>query len=334
MGYIVPSDAPSSKSQDFIEYLTSMDDIKALAKRGNAKHILFVFDSCFSGSVFRTRSSENTIRRQALDQIDQRSIQFITSGKEGEVVPGVSQFVPAFIAGILGGADLTADGLITGDELGMWISDQFSEVGVQTPQWGRTVDTVYRYGNFVFAPRSGDSAVGPVPTEPVQPNAINDPVDPNGDRSSAAQPFQILSDVDVIYFPRSADRGLVEAIFRGSGISYTTQPSKKTTASNVITCTPDVQFEDVKALAVRLVNGGVPIRLIVPQWHAVSNRVTVEHLKFADSYPMLTETAIGKLKSCPKRSDFYPEPSHSSSPSSQIPLDEPVVVCDENGDCG
>ena len=54
VGYIVPVDAPSA-SVDPVGFLTtavSMDRIAAWARRIQAKHVLFVLDSCYSGAIF------------------------------------------------------------------------------------------------------------------------------------------------------------------------------------------------------------------------------------------------------------------------------------------
>src|SRR5262245_476248 len=53
VGYIVPADAPvpADDPQRFNRRAISMDEIESFAKKIKAKHALFVFDSCFSGTI-------------------------------------------------------------------------------------------------------------------------------------------------------------------------------------------------------------------------------------------------------------------------------------------
>ena len=53
MGYLVPSDAPDPHKDraGFMGAAISMQTIEVYARQIEAKHVLFVFDSCFSGSV-------------------------------------------------------------------------------------------------------------------------------------------------------------------------------------------------------------------------------------------------------------------------------------------
>src|ERR1044071_9844661 len=58
LGYVVPSDAPlpSAGVGAFKSRAVSMQEFESYARQVNAKHVLFIFDSCFSGSVFRVRA--------------------------------------------------------------------------------------------------------------------------------------------------------------------------------------------------------------------------------------------------------------------------------------
>ncbi|MBF0535203.1 MAG: caspase family protein, partial [Nitrospirae bacterium] len=54
IGYIVPADAPVPEKDKaaFAAKAIDMQQIESFAKRIDAKHALFLFDSCFSGSIF------------------------------------------------------------------------------------------------------------------------------------------------------------------------------------------------------------------------------------------------------------------------------------------
>lgn len=144
---------------------------------------------------------------------------------------------------------------------------------------------------------------------------------PSTESSSSASLGERLAGIDVLYFERSQDGGLVDGLLDRSGVSYRTQSSTKNAPSNVVTCTDDISFDSVKQITIELVRAGVPIRLIAPQWHQVTNRITIENLNFADRYKLLTENTINRMKACPKRSDFYSSPAQNDAP-----ILEPQVV--------
>ena len=57
-GYLVPIDAPSpiDNEKDFFRRAIKMERILSWAKQIESKHALFLFDSCFSGSVLESRA--------------------------------------------------------------------------------------------------------------------------------------------------------------------------------------------------------------------------------------------------------------------------------------
>ena len=54
MGYIVPRDAdnPNKNKDSFMNKALDMTQIEVYARRIQAKHVLFLFDCCFAGSIF------------------------------------------------------------------------------------------------------------------------------------------------------------------------------------------------------------------------------------------------------------------------------------------
>jgi hypothetical protein len=59
-GYIVPTDAPRpDDDQNFCHKALSMDQIITWAREIRAKHVLYIFDSCFSGTVFEVRGPDD-----------------------------------------------------------------------------------------------------------------------------------------------------------------------------------------------------------------------------------------------------------------------------------
>ena len=157
-GYLVPTDAPNPQKDErgFIRKAYSMTSLLALARQIESHHALFLFDSCFSGTIFKTRAlpTEPLLISQ-LTALPVR--QFITAGQAGEVVPAKSTFTPAFIDSIKYGlADLNSDGYVTGSELGMHLQSVVSDssYGGQTPQYGKINDYELARGDFVFGARS------------------------------------------------------------------------------------------------------------------------------------------------------------------------------------
>ena len=151
-GYLVPTDAPDPRVNEtgFLRKALPMNQILAWCRQLESKHVLFLFDSCFSGTIFKTKAlPEIPPHISALSARPVR--QFISAGDEGEQVPAKSVFAKCFIRGLQGEADLTKDGYITGSELGMYLRDKvlYYRTG-QTPQYGKIRDPDLDEGDFIF----------------------------------------------------------------------------------------------------------------------------------------------------------------------------------------
>lgn len=152
-GYLVPTDAPLEEfsPKDFRRRSLDMDQILAWARKIDAKHALFLFDSCFSGSIFKAKNMPSAKDRLITGATNQAVRQFITAGSAGETVPARSTFTPAFVRAISEGkGDINNDGYITGSELGFHLSQIVPEFVDQTPQYGKIRDWELQKGDFVF----------------------------------------------------------------------------------------------------------------------------------------------------------------------------------------
>lgn len=152
LGYIVPIDAPNPNTDisGFKNLAYSMDSIESLSKQMEAKHALFLFDSCFSGTIFRTRAG---VPDDITEKTTKPVRQFITAGDENQTVPDHSIFRRQLIAALEDGeADLNKDGYITGTELGMFLEDKVTNYSKrsQTPRHGKIHDPNLDKGDFVF----------------------------------------------------------------------------------------------------------------------------------------------------------------------------------------
>ncbi|KXB09474.1 hypothetical protein AKJ60_00125 [candidate division MSBL1 archaeon SCGC-AAA385M11] len=151
-GYLVPADAPDPREDEkgFLRKALTMDQILAWSRRIEAKHALFLFDSCFSGAVFKAKDLPSTppdISRATSLPVRQ----FVTAGDAGEAVPAKSVFTPAFVDALkYSWADLNQDDYISGTELGLFLQKKVSRYTEQSPQYGKIRDYELSRGDFVF----------------------------------------------------------------------------------------------------------------------------------------------------------------------------------------
>lgn len=166
MGYIVPADAPNPNRDlnGFLADAVDMQMVEVYAKRIQAKHALFLFDSCFSGSIFAlSRAVPENISHKTAKPVRQ----FITSGSAEEQVPDKSIFCQQFVEALDGEADVDKDGYVTGTELGEFLEKtviNYSK-GCQHPQYGKIRDPLLDKGDFVL-PLPGQSWTSPIPLPP------------------------------------------------------------------------------------------------------------------------------------------------------------------------
>ena len=158
-GYIVPVDAPDPTVDErgFLRKSVEMEMLLTWAKRIESKHALFLFDSCFSGTIFKSRALPK--EPPHITAMVARPVrQFISAGSAGEEVPANSVFVPSFLRALEGEGDLDKDGYVTGTELGMYLNRKVSgyQVG-QTPQYGKIRNPDLDQGDFVLLSGFKDS---------------------------------------------------------------------------------------------------------------------------------------------------------------------------------
>ena len=152
MGYIVPIDAPRPDADErgFLAAALTMEQFQVYARSIQSKHALFLFDSCFSGSLFNlSRGIPAHISKKTAEPVRQ----FITSGSAREKVPDDSIFRRQLVDGLAGEADQNPrDGYVTGTELGEFLKARVAGYsrGAQNPQSGTIQDPLLDRGDFVF----------------------------------------------------------------------------------------------------------------------------------------------------------------------------------------
>ncbi len=162
LGYLVMTNAPVPEKDPIGFSLSSVDmqSIVTQAKIIRARHVLFMFDSCFSGSIINMR--ERIIPKSISDNAKYPVRQFITAGRSNEPVPDRSVFKQAFLD-LLEGRDEEPipDNYITGEELGLYLKTKVPEYNpAQHPQYGKIRDPRLDKGDFVFIlPIKSDKAI-------------------------------------------------------------------------------------------------------------------------------------------------------------------------------
>jgi hypothetical protein len=179
-GYLVPTDAPLPETAagfpgpEFLRKALHMSQVLAWSRQMTAKHVLFLFDSCFSGTIFKTKSLPP--RPPHIDRATALKVrQFITAGGAGEQVPARSVFTPAFVDALqYGWGDLNGDGYISGVEFGLYLQTKVPQHAQQAPQFGKHPDYELSRGDFVFALAKPPPALAPPPAPPAPPPQLID----------------------------------------------------------------------------------------------------------------------------------------------------------------
>jgi uncharacterized caspase-like protein len=164
MGYLVARDAPlpTVDPEGFRRHALSMERFASLAREIQAKHALFLFDTCFSGAIAftlarsRLASPSDNTNLEITSQTTEPVRQFISAGTADQKAPDVSLFRRFFVEALEGDAeaDRNGDGYITGSELGQFLQEKvhIASQGTQTPQYGKMFDPRLNRGEFVFTP--------------------------------------------------------------------------------------------------------------------------------------------------------------------------------------
>lgn len=307
-GFIVGADAPGETDPNIGRYSMGMNIISKLSEQSRAKHILMVFDSCFSGAVFLTRGAANLPSALFIADAERPVRQFITSGSEFDAVPAQSEFVTQFIRGLDGAADTVIDGIVTGNELGYWLKATLTPKGKQTPQYGSSTTQEFSHGDVMF------TAIGRVAVNPGAAGTKPIPVAQVGKtRSSSASEEagtrQDFSDVQIYYYAKTADRGRVEKALDAVSIPYLKTRAIKLPDSfevNAIACGGSVPIGTVKEIALALTRGNVPVRAIFPVQNQQAKKGRIEILSLSENAagttplatPPLTEQQINAMTTC------------------------------------
>jgi Caspase domain len=170
-GYITGSDTPPYHESDGMAVANAVPftEINAWSLLSHARHVLMVFDSCFSGSLFQTKATITEPSWNAREDV-RRMLglpirYYITAGRQNQQVAANSTFSRLLLRGLRGDADLLHEGIISADELGIYLSREVPRLsqGSQTPQFN-SIDSYENEEQFFFltppaAPRVKPSVV-------------------------------------------------------------------------------------------------------------------------------------------------------------------------------
>jgi hypothetical protein len=163
-GYITGIDTPSTENGYDAARPNAMSMIQArsLLAQTLAKHVLLVFDSCFAGSIFISRTDEPPrmlkqeegalTRDEVLRAMEKPSRDIITAGDANERVPAHSPIPRLLLAALGGEADRYHHGVISASEIKLYLADQvrhLPDVNL-TPQKGKLLDPNFSQGDFLF----------------------------------------------------------------------------------------------------------------------------------------------------------------------------------------
>jgi hypothetical protein len=133
----------------------SMVELHAPLERP-AKSVLFVFVSCFAGTIFTNRAGNDSPRPLTTDivaQLMERPARdFITAGRANQRVPAHSPIPDLFLAALNGAADIYKHGVISSNEIHDYLLDRVQQIRNinLTPQVGKLQDPAFAEGAFLF----------------------------------------------------------------------------------------------------------------------------------------------------------------------------------------
>lgn len=160
VGWFVPKDAPHHVDSPipFANTALNMSRIAEWSELMEAKHVLWVFDSCFSGVALRMmeKKGDAAVRPWEIHLHMQPVRRVITAGSENEEVPAESRFTRQFTRALRGDFKIgDQDNLVTGAELGDFLKKDVVDFSFgtdlpQTPQSDTIIIPDLDSGDIVF----------------------------------------------------------------------------------------------------------------------------------------------------------------------------------------
>lgn len=137
-GYIIPVDGDKTNYRGTAISMSKIIDISSKLK---AKHVFYVFDSCYSGLGLKRSGGIEKADGYIKKVTSLKSVQIVTAGGKDELAgeeKGHGIFTRYFLMALDGKADFDSDGYITGGEIGTFLRPAVSKKtnNAQTPKFG------------------------------------------------------------------------------------------------------------------------------------------------------------------------------------------------------
>jgi|GEM_PF-6989930 len=172
-GYIVAHETIYNKEYTAVP----LHEILGLRYHSPAKHIGFIFDSCFSGQALGLSRGTSIAQDKYLSR---RAYQVITAGAADQVVPDLTSMTQLLIAGVKEG-NITDTDLITFSNTGLFLKETLASSVEKThlPQFGHIEGS--QGGEFILSASTAYWSLGPksdekviVPIDLLQTNSLLD----------------------------------------------------------------------------------------------------------------------------------------------------------------
>jgi len=161
-GYFIPADTPDPDINPdlFRDRAIPVEKILEWIKPIQSKHVLVIFDDCYSGAIFQTRNKaaqfesvlDREIRQTRLgNSTNKITRQFITAGDSTETAPAHSLVMEYFLEALSGAADFNKDGYLTGTEISLFIQEKAHILSGMNPQFGEMQSKQAKTGNILFS---------------------------------------------------------------------------------------------------------------------------------------------------------------------------------------
>ena len=169
LGYLVMLDTPHpANAAEFDLYSIDMVKFVSDSKKIHAKHVLFMFDSHFSGAILNLRNQGTPVH--ITEQVSHPVRQFIIAGHPDEPIPDESIFKQTFLNLLEGRAEEPMpDGYLTGTELANYLYKAVPKFSNgQHPQYGKILDQQLNTGDLVFVlPQNRHQETSPIELETI-----------------------------------------------------------------------------------------------------------------------------------------------------------------------
>ena len=123
IGYLIPLDSPkAADSMAVRQNAISMEEVNTWSKESQARHVLFLFDACFSG-LFEMPKGDLQMPAAVEDKLRGFARHSLTAGNDRERTPDNGMFSQSVEEALSGEADYDHDGYVTFNELGTYVEN-------------------------------------------------------------------------------------------------------------------------------------------------------------------------------------------------------------------